>query len=129
MTPDDPKLERFYDAVVYALDRTYTRWHLPDPECYVNRCRWSSKQCDWTEIRDIVRAFWKDAPDVNRRWKREAKRLRFDVDAFHELLLGIFIAGDEGSSRSFNTRFFGNPKDVSMSVSTKPLRVQNPKTP
>lgn len=92
MTDVNEKAEKFYNVVVEHLDRK-TFWHYPDPECYINRCRWSSKRCDWTEIRCLVTAFWETAPDVNRKWKRAVKRTNMDPHSFHELLVGIFIGG------------------------------------
>lgn len=106
MTPDDQKLEAFYDNVVGVVAGKYDYFHWPRNPCLDGSCDEEgvfhvgpippSTRCNWKRIFSLAAAFYRHGPDVSRFWKRTARSAGVDPSHFHEILLSIFLGCEGG---------------------------------
>ena len=90
-------------AVVKAVNVKASYFHWPDRPCFNGKCKRSAlaptssmpvpRGCNWKDIRHLARSFWQTAPDVNEHWNRFARNSGLNAEEFHDILLGVFIAG------------------------------------
>lgn len=118
MTSDDlVKRSHFFHAVVRVIrdQAAKNAWaqreqlakdgvfHWPVLECYDGTCRrlgvaptgLVTRNCNWRDIRKLVTTFFQTAPDVDDDWKRAVRTTGFVPEDLHDLLLGVFLGGDD----------------------------------
>ena len=103
MTTDEHNtLTDFFYTVVPVLAAIKDMvFHYPNRPCFNGKCQQPGTaltypipgRCNWKAILDLTARFWKSAPEVSEDWKKCARDADFDPDAFHEILVGLFIAG------------------------------------
>ena len=113
-TDNQKKLEIFYDSVVDTLSRKHVEFHWPGTLCSGDSCEGtglsrtnsSTQRCNWNDIQGLVAEFFRGAPDVPQTWKWRTWKIGLAPDAFHDLLIGIFIGSEQPRRRPIRTEWF-----------------------
>lgn len=142
MTPDDEKLEKFFDDVVAdlagkVLGEENTNFHYPSVDCFEDACAHRSAfpvnpttlLCNWENLLHLSAWFLKYGPEVDDVWEKVVQNIVVEPGALHELLLGIFIGGSEGGKGWFNPCIHLYEVNLDYAKAGENLALRIPETP
>ena len=97
MTDNDKPMLAFYDKVVAILSKKSYN-HPKNDMCTAGICSWCKTETSYnvSGLLPLVAWFLKHGPDISPGWVLTARRDGFNPEELHDVMLGIFIGGDQG---------------------------------